>query len=50
MGKAASVPALLELNLLPFGQGELDGCDLQPNVLQYRSAELGFLRYLGCEV
>ena len=42
--------ALLRLNLLSFGQGELNACDLQPDVLQYRSAELGFLMYSGCEM
>lgn len=41
---------LLGLNLLSLRQGELNGCDLQPDVLQYRSAELGFLRYSGCEM
>lgn len=41
--------SLLRLNLLSFGHGGLNGCDLQPDVLQYRSAELGFLSYSGCE-
>jgi len=50
MVEAASVSALLRLNLQSFSQGGLNSCDLQPDVWQYRSAELGLLRYSGCEV
>lgn len=49
MVRAASVPCPSETECAAVLAGRAAWCELQPGVWQCRNAELGLLRYLGCD-
>lgn len=49
MVRAASVPCPSETECAAVLAGRAARCELQPGVLQCRNAELGLLRYSGCD-
>lgn len=49
MAKAASVPCPCETECAAVLAGRAARCELQPAALQCRNAELGLLRYSGCD-